>query len=263
MMWKRIEILCAVCLMASCGFAAAPPDDPSGTGPIQPPMDADVSIAFLKSKYAGHPVVISDDLRIAGTVVSTDRYGNYHKTVAIVDQTAGIELRVDMEEIFNLLHPGYKVVVHCNSLTLGAYGGLVQLGSAGSPGYETGYIGEAAFAGHLQVTGKAEEAPVAERLTIAELAPRYLSCLVRISGVQFSDSELESNWSGDDADADRILEDGGGNTLIVRTSFRADFAHEPLPAGSGYIEGILSWFNDHYQLRVVDPRKVKMTGERF
>ena len=70
-------------------------------------------------------------------------------------------------------------------------------------------------------------------------------------------------WSETDVDTDRHLIDEFGDTLRVRTNCRADFADRKLPVGSGYIEGILSWFNGRYQLRITDVRNVVMEEPRF
>jgi hypothetical protein len=51
--------------------------------------------------------------------------------------------------------------------------------------------------------------------------------------------------------------------LVVRTSRYADFAHRILPSGSGYIEGVLGYFNGTYQLRVCDDQKAMMYEPRF
>ena len=60
----------------------------------------------------------------------------------------------------------------------------------------------------------------------------------------------------------RYLVDDKGYELIVRTSSFADFANNPLPQGSGKIRGILTRFNNDYQLFVRTAADVDMTGER-
>ena len=49
----------------------------------------------------------------------------------------------------------------------------------------------------------------------------------------------------------------------MRTSRYARFADDVLPIRSGYVEGILGWFNNSYQLRVIDARNVIMESPRF
>lgn len=226
-------------------------------------LEHDVSIAYLKSLYSGHPVDIVTDYRIRGYVVSTDRFGNFYKTLIIADSTGGIEIKLDMENLFRDFWFGHEVTVHCNGLTLGAYSGLVQLGTAATGGYETGYIDENVITAHLKVTGLSPEAPRPYHLKIGELSERYLSCLVRFNDVQFVEEEQGLLWCDPDADTDRHIVDRRGDTLTVRTSRHAEYASRLLPHGNGFIEGILSYFNGEYQLKVADPRMIEMDGEKF
>lgn len=254
-MWRLISLLATVIMLSSCSYPENQHDFPDPSGDDDP---EDVSVAFMKSLYSGHPVRITKDYRIKGYVVSTDRYGNFHKTLAITDDTGGIEVRIDNERLFETYWPGDLLEIHCNSLTLGAYGGLVQLGTAPSGTYELGYIDANSVAAHIRIAGKADSNPIATHMSIADISPRWLSCLVRIQGVKFVDEEQGLLWCDPDEDTNRTVEDSDGNRLSVRTSCRAEFAYHPLPNGKGYIEGIMSWFNDSYQLRVVDPLKVSM-----
>ncbi len=254
----RIAVVMSVFMPLAFLSSCSPPDDAG--------MESngyDISIAYLKSLYSGHPVDITADYRVRGYVVSTDRYGNFYKSVVVADSTAGIEIKVDMENIFRDLRFGDEVYLHCNGLTLGAYSGLIQLGAASSGGYETGYIGGDILTAYIQVTGQSPEAPQGSTISIPELSPRWLSCLVRIEDVQFVEEERGLLWCEPDADTDRHIIDRSGNTLTVRTSRYAEFASWLLPQGRGYIEGILSFFNGEYQLKLSDPRMHDMNGERF
>ena len=99
--------------------------------------------------------------------------------------------------------------------------------------------------------------------TFARLDDRCLGSLVAFERVQFVDEELSLAWCDPDADTNRHLVDCRGDTLVVRTSCRAAFAYRLLPAGSGYVEGILSRFNRTYQLKVYTDRNVVMDSPRF
>ena len=70
-------------------------------------------------------------------------------------------------------------------------------------------------------------------------------------------------WCDEDSDSNRHLVNPEGDTLLVRTSRYARFADDALPVGSGYVEGILVWFNNSYQLRVIDARNVIVESSRF
>ena len=176
-------------------------------------------------------------------MVSSDRSGNYYKTLAVLDGSGAIELKLDSERLFETYAMGCLVDVSCNGLTLGAYGGCLQLGTAPSQGYETGYVDEADIPGVVRIVGMAEEAVEPQAREIAALRPEDVGRFVSFDGVQFV-AGGRAAWCDRDADdasgfadTDRYVVDRSGNLLAVRTSRRAGFASWPLPAGSGRIEG--------------------------
>lgn len=249
MMW-RIKTFAIAALVAvsalSCGSAGQ-------YGYLEP---EEISVARLKELYKGAPVEIEGNYVITGTVVSDDQYGNFYKTVVIEDSTAGIEIKLDMEHISGVYGVRSRVKVYCKSLTLGAYGGLIQLGTAPAGGYETGYISAEDISRHIVDTylPDREYRPLElslEQLTVAR-GPEILCRRVAFRNVRFLEAADGASWCEVGEDTDRTLVDDKGNYLTVRTSAYARFASFALPEGYLYIEGVLSWFNGSYQLRVIN-----------
>lgn len=257
-MWKSSRVLGIAVLMLLCGCSSG--GRPGIEIPPEVP-DTDISIAYLKSMYAGDPVTIKGNYRVKGAVVSTDRYGNYYKTIAVQDDTGGIEIKIDNEKLFTIYRPGDIVEVHCNGLTLGSYGGVVQLGTAPADGYETGYMDGGTASVHIRITGVAESLPVVET-AIPRITAGMVSCRIGLRNVQFCDDCAGETWGGEEI-MERELTDIAGNRLRVRVSPHATFAWWALPVGRGSIEGILSYFNGEYRLVVVSIYDVAMSGERF
>ncbi len=264
-MWKTIDLfmlLVLLCSACSDRKTLSYPGDGGSGGGGDTPGPRQVSIAYLKSLYAGYPYRIAEDMVLEGRVIANDANGNYYHTIVVSDETGGIEVKIEYDRLFEIYRLGYPVRIGCNGLTLGAYGGLIQLGYPSSGAYETGYIPEEEFPGYVLVSGEAVPI-VPDTMTVSSLGPSDVSTYVAFAGVQFIDEELGLRWSESDADTDRHLVDRFGDTLRVRTNHRASFAERKLPVGSGYIEGILSWFNGRYQLRVTDVRNVIMEEARF
>lgn len=251
-------LMMALALSACGGSVHSAVDDGSGDdgGGVGQETEV-VSIAYLKSLYNGRPHTLTGNSIIRGYVVSSDRYGNFHKTLVIEDATAGIEVKIDRAGLFGDYRIGDEVEVYCNSLTIGAYGGLVQLGSVPTSGYETGYISGSDIPKHIANTDRKAESVRPQSLTLGDLAPKHLSRFVSFSGVSFEAAVGGAKWcdagEGGFEDTDRMLVDDDGNALAVRTSGHAEFAGTALPSGRIYIEGILSWFNGGYQLRIIEP----------
>ena len=109
------------------------------------------TIAELASMYqTGKPWKIDQNIIIAGKVSTNDQPGNFYKSFYIQDETAGIEIKVGRNSLYNEYKPGQTVYVKCEGLTLGMYGfktgnyggqGMVQLGYEDPSGeYETSYM---------------------------------------------------------------------------------------------------------------------------
>lgn len=270
MMWKFLRIILIGILLSvimSCSgsdpelYSKGPGDSGDNGGQN---ITGKVSVAYLKSLYASSPVEVKYDIFIRGRIVSSDRSGNFYKTLCVEDETGGIAVRIDDEEIFRNYGLDKMVKINCNSLTLGAYGGLVQLGIASSDGkYQADPIPAYLIPSFLIPDGEPDEYPEPPLLAIDKLAPEHLSRFIEIEGVQFEESVLDLLWSEPDSDTDRMLVDKQGNKLAVRTSRFAKFATWILPSGSGSVRGVLSYFNGNYQLVLNEAYDAVLENGRF
>ena len=222
-----------------------------------------VSVAYLKSLYRGYPLRVAEDVELQGFVTANDTYGAFRNTLVVQDATGGIEVKVGGNDLFTVFPVGQGVRIRCQGLVLGDYGGVVSLGATSDdPAYENGFIPQSAWPQYLKKQGGVTDIRP-DTLVFSDLAAVWVSRYVAFERVQFIEEECSGNWCDTVSDTDRHLVDSAGDTLIVRTSVKADFADWPLPEGSGYIEGILSWFNRNYQLKVVSPKNAAMESPRF
>ena len=267
-MWRYRLIVLLTMLAVSCSYPERADWDGTDTGG----GSSLVSIAHVKSVYRGYPYTFTEDWRLRGVVVSSDRYGNCYKSLFVADSTGAVELRLDREELFVDYPMGTQVEIACNGLTIGSYGGMLRLGSPPSGVYETGYVAEKDIDAVVHVVGMSPQAVEPVTRAIDELSDADVGRFIAVDDVQFvtvGDGMMWCDADMDDAsgfaDTNRMLEDMNGNTLTVRTSRRAEFASWTLPYGSGRAEGILTVFNGTYQLVVIRPGVVygTMMGERF
>jgi len=223
-----------------------------------------ISISYLKSRYNGAPRLILEDVSIQGKIVANDECSAYYKTLVVEDATGGIEIKLDNTSLSAAYLLGTTVTVRCNGLTLGDYGGLLQLGWASSDKrYETAFVPRSLIADYVVITDRPEISLLPTLLAIPQLSGRYLSCLVAFDEVQFVQDELGRRYTENNLDTDRHIVNAAGDTLIVRTAARASFAAYRLPEGNGYIEGVLGYFNGKYQLAVTNDARVVMDNPRF
>lgn len=217
-----------------------------------------LSVQALKERCSGSSVRIAEELVIRGSVVANDAYGEFEKTLVVEDETGGIEILVDLPDVACGYELGSPLTIFCNGLSLGDYGGKIQLGVPSGQTYPVARIPAELLARHLRRdTGKVcRRTPIT--LGFDELAYRHISRYVRFNGVRFAAEEQglpfcqRDEQTGDLLPTDRHLVDAGNDTLHVRTLPGCEYANEPLPAGRGSVNGILDYFNGVYQLRIVN-----------
>jgi len=140
-MKKIVYILAAMALTVSCNLLHLPIEEPEKFVPVT--MDANTTIAELKALYtkSGNPVNIDKDILIAGQVISSDEAGNIYKSLYIQDATGAIEVKIGRSSLYSDYKLGQWIYVNCRGLTLGQYGGQLQLGFRDESGsYETAYL---------------------------------------------------------------------------------------------------------------------------
>jgi hypothetical protein len=241
---------------------------------------ATVTIAELKSVYPGELLKLTsttfyqiDSVIIEGIVVSDDKQGNFYKSIVLQDATGGIEVKLDKNSLYNDYPRGQRVVVYCNDLYLGDYGGLIQLGSvytAQGVRQLGGLEGDVIIRKHVFRKGGTPVPVTPEPLTSTITAASF-SKLVSVSNVQF-----KSIYSPIDG-KHMTYADAGGNitlnhllvgcstdygTLVVRTSGYAKFAGDTIPSLNGTVVGVLSYYNGTYQLLLRDTGDVNFRNAR-
>jgi len=246
-------VLLSIFVISSCV------DDDYNTPPINIPkanLVANKTIAELKASYAGVLDSIEQEWIIKGIVVANDESGNFYKTLQIQDSTAGIELKLDRSYLNTYFKVGQLIYIKCKGLFLGTYGGLIQLGYKYNN--DIGRIPDVMIDNHIFRDGLPVTPPEPFILTIPDLATvgqSKLSMLVRFNNVSFV--EAGQPFSLTTGSTNRNIKDQSGNTIILRTSNYANFASSTMPTGNGGIVGILSKYNNDWQLYIRDLTDLK------
>ncbi len=232
----------------------------------QPPMviptaqhTPNMTIAEFKAKYWQDAVnyidTVKEDIVIHGWVTSSDESGNIYKSLYISDGTAGINISINQNSLYNNYRIGQEVVIPMKDYYVGKYNGQQQLGYPAF--YENGQVWEATFLPQamwesmVEINGLPNLSKV-DTLTVsisdfqgktdAETLLKYQGKLVRISGVQFTEADGTLTYAEASATTNRNIADEDGNQLVVRNSNYADFRAEPLPEGPVDVVGLLSFY---------------------
>ena len=102
------------------------------------------TIAAVKDFYKANgtrPYTVTKNCVIKGQVTTSDQVGNLYKSLYIQDETAGIEIKIGKNGLYNEYKLGQWIYVDCAGLTVGDYNGMINIGYADPTGeYETGYL---------------------------------------------------------------------------------------------------------------------------
>lgn len=268
---KRISIVAMGVLLlglatgiSSCKKDYEAPPDMSGYDPKIPVTH---TIAQLQAMPLG--VVIDSDVVVSGIVVMDDRSGNYYKKMVIQDETGGIEVLVDQNNLYNDYPVGRKVYIKCRGLFVGAYGQNLQLGYTPDAGGSLSNI-PAVMVGDFIVKANYPNPIVPDTVTLADLASpngakERLNTLVAIRNAEFAPAFVGVPYAqlASLASATNLtVNDCGGGSITLRNSGYAKFQPLTTPGGNGILVGIYTRYNNTPQLYIRDTADVKFYGPR-
>ena len=270
------KIMLAALAVAS-GAAMVSCDDDFDRPPVIVPVatyEANMAIADFKAEFWDQiksgvvtvPVnAEGDSIILAGTVVTTDAYGNVFQQLVLEDESGALNFSISMYDINQKYQYGQELRVNVTGMLVGSYSGLMQMGGLYNGGI--GRMDEAVFTTHAQVNGLPDKA-VAEGMiadmTMADLVAnatdqkfvqQYQSRFVRLTDVKFNGGGT-LKWTdnpGQNGYTARTLTDTEGHSLDFRTSNRCTFAAETLPAGTGTVVALLGYYNNNWQLAMMNP----------
>ena len=250
---RWIVLLCSLWASVACTSATRPefselPDDDSESGLV--------SIAYLKSRCKGLSATIKADISIKGTVVANDLFGEFFKTLVLVDESGGVEVSIDKERLCADFPLYSNVAITCNGLAVGRVGGKVVLGAQPTGEFTTDRIAERDISKYLLRLEGSATSVVPRRVAIADLGVEHVSDYLLFEGVRFADDEVGRTWcelvDNELCETDRHIIDKAGNTLIVRVSPYSSYATEKLPSGVGALCGIVEYSGNAFALRIAN-----------
>lgn len=269
---SAITLVLGLALLSSCSYNHL--DEPGFDQGVQIPKDVrTISITELKALYRGGATTVPPSTYIRARVISSDKEGNFYKTMQVQDAEAGIELKLGAGSLSAVYPLGSEVLVNCSGWVLGRYGGSINLGYASADSkYETSFVPELIVRNNVYSLGMPKEALEPLALTLqdvkADAAHRYANRLVQLSGVQFKTGDAGQKYGDPEnkttiGNVNRTLVDASGNSIIVRSSSYAAFAGKLTPEGSGTVVGILTYFNTTPQLLLNSANDVVLDAPRF
>lgn len=179
-----------------------------------------VSIADIRTAYAGGTTTGPDDSKIRGVVISDQDNGNVNgQNMVIQDGTAGIVVRFTGSHDFQL---GEEVEVTVSGQELSEFNGLVQVNNVP--------LGNAVSQGNGTL-------PTPRVATVAEVLANgndWESTLVQI---------VDATMNGGPTYGDGVTVGDGTGSIPMFTFFSASFSGNTIPSSMGTLTAIISDFN--------------------
>lgn len=210
-----------------------------------------------------------EDLIVHGRVISSDATGNIYKSLVIQDETGALAFSINQTGMNNSYRVGQEIVVNLTDLGFGKYAGLQQVGGYGeyngTP--QVSFMDFNLFQEHTELNkfphpeyvyvNPGEERPADKMYCLVadmgnlpstpEGQREWQSQLVIFRNVHFEEGG-KATFAEADATTNRTLIDENGNSIIVRNSNYSSFRSQMLPAGTGDVMGILSYYNGTWQI---------------
>lgn len=206
-----------------------------------------ISLFEITAMYQNNLVEfgVENNYVVEGYVVSSDASGNFKNRLIIQDAienpTAGVQLLIDKDVIFEDYNIGDKVFVKLDKLYMNKVDGVLTIGypkGTGITKIETSKVGSFIF------NSGEHFAIIPTEISIAEVNNSvYKNTLVTVTDVQLTVNELGKAFAFFTGTNDGIRTLESCNQPIklgVFTSGEASFANEKFPEGSGSITGVLT-----------------------
>jgi hypothetical protein len=242
-----------------------PPVEPTGTLTANHTI-ADL-LALYPNAYTSNPVVVqyNTDFIIEGVVTADDRSGNFYKTIVIQDATAGMQLLLNGNSLYNDYPIGRKVYIKVNGLVLGNYNGALQLGgyidnSTNPP--SVGGIQPALFNTIITKGTLGNTVTPVDVMDISTLDNTYQNRLIRITNSHFNAPDVNQPYADaiNKGSIARYIKDIFGNSIEIYTSGYADFASDLTPSGWGNVTAIYTVYRQYPELLLRNSSDVALGG---
>lgn len=263
-------VLAAIIIMSGCNrHFDIPPTN------ADPEINATLSISELKSRYKaiGDFQRITADEVISGIVIADDRSGNFYKQIVIQDETGGIPVLLDANNVYTQYPVGRRVFILLNGMMLGDYGGTIQIGLDSSRSEDGRFLNldgipQALFDQYL-VKGSFNNTVIPKIVKPAAFTKNIndplLSTLVQIEQAEFRDADIHKTYADPSTNVSAVnftIATCDKQSILLRNSSYARFAAFNVPDGNGTITGIPGIFNGTPQLFIRDTSDVQFAGTR-
>lgn len=234
----------------------------------EPSITANTTIDKVKQLATNKLTQITEDLVVEGYVISNDEAGNFYRTLHFQDKldnpTQGLQIDVDLQDMYTIFQTGRKVYVKLKGLYIQNLKGTIKLGGTYEK-YGKISIGRLSAEQSKKVLFRSCDEPQKIRpktVTIDNISDQLINTLIKLENIEVHPENLCQNYAEEGKNTNVKLQDCEGKTILLRNSGYAQFQNQKLPLGKGSIVAVLGKYGDDYQLTIRNIDDVKMDGSR-
>lgn len=259
---KRLYIFCFTLLIVAfyaCGCNNY--DEPATENTV--PQSTNISIGELRRLIGSKSQTIDRELVIGGYVTSSDKAGNFYRTVTVEDYTGGVEIMAGLYDLHNLFPLGHYIIIRLQGCTVAEDYGVLQVGLAPKSysNHPTEYFSSRQnLDKHITCYDVVRQVAPSPQ-TIGSLNRDMCGRLVTIRGLKLSSSlhaegwqlNKEGKWKGYN-----FFCDAAGDEIAVYTSEYANYAERDIPQQSVVLTGVLQYGKadgkEYYMIKMRDEK---------
>ncbi len=222
-------------------------------------------LSEIAELYQGSLVEFEEDLTTYGYVISSDRKGNFYKTIIIQDKpenpTIGFEVLINDFNLNARYAIGRKIFIKLKGLFFNKKEDAYQIGIENTFRNGVDRIGPNDYV--YFIDRSSEISPIIPtKLKPTELTDTHINTLVKINNLQSETLGLTYANPSNTTSVDRsFVSCETFETIILTTSGFADYKSALIPDERGSITAVLNKFEDEYQLFIRDTNDVNLTEE--
>ncbi len=258
----------------SAGFATSCVNDDDYDTPElvcnEPNLTVTKTVQEIFDAATATPTLYTEDDVIEAYVVSSDKGGNFFKTLYLqsTDGELGFSMLIDYANYATIMQPGRKVYIKLKDRHFQIKDGGLLIGQLDGSSIWRIPAPQVTKVVQRTCAPAVDEETLVQHITIDEAISSndYLNMLVEFDNVQFATSAVGLPYyqtSSGSAGTNYQLLDQNGNSITVRTTDFSSYAADIVPGNSGKIRGILSRFGTTFQFSPRFESDIKLTEERF
>ena len=222
----------------------------------QYPTHGKVSIAYLQSIATERSIPITQDVYIEGRVVANDKLCEIEQGAVIADESGGIELKIENNNIDEIIPLFSHVRLRCSGLNIGREGARLVIGAKPTGEYVVDRLRSEELFNYISFLSDDITAPTTATIAIPEIDSRSVLRYVRFDDMELCAEEQGTKWCDVDAEDNskyattvrHFVRDR--DTLRVVTSGECYYASELIPTTRLTLVGIIDWYDNDFALRI-------------